>query len=115
MKKLLIILALLISANVNAFDLSKYKGQVSQELEKHSIKLDDLKKFKKDEIIAIVNQIKTVVKNKDFKNLSLKQLDMLKQAYTILKNAKVKDPELQKIMNKAIIMIDKTGIFNNKK
>lgn len=111
MKKILIMLALFATANAYAIS-AEYEAKIKQELARHNIKAQS---FSKEELMSVLTEFQKIVKKNGYEsqnNISAEQVQMLKQAYGHLKTQKIKDPEMQKIMNKAIQIIEHSGRMN---
>tara|TARA_Y100001960_G_C14645313_1_gene813029 strand:+ start:812 stop:1132 length:321 start_codon:yes stop_codon:yes gene_type:complete len=105
MKKLLIILTLFIATNAQAYD---YQAQAKKALAAQNM---DVSNISKAEMMAILSQFQTIVKQKGYDKISGPEKEALKQAYNHLKFQRINDPEMKRIMNKAISIIEESKML----
>ncbi|PPR10512.1 MAG: hypothetical protein CFH44_00192 [Proteobacteria bacterium] len=111
-KYILTLFALIISAQANAFSFSDLTDLFSSdEPEQKSITMPSAEELK---IKSAATSITSFFDSNSVMNITDDQKAMLKTSYDYLKQQEITDPKLKEVADKAIDLIDTSGIFNDK-
>ena len=110
-KYILTLFALIISAQANAFSFSDLTDLFSSdEPEQKSITMPSAEELK---IKSAATSITSFFDSNSVMNITDDQKAMLKTSYDYLKKQEITDPKLKEVADKAIDLIDTSGIFND--
>lgn len=110
-KYILTLFALIISTQANAFSFSDLTDVFSSdEAEQKSVTMPSAEELK---IKSAAASITSFFDSNSVMNITDDQKAMLKTSYDYLKQQEITDPKLKEVADKAIDLIDTSGIFND--
>ena len=110
-KYILTLFALIISTQANAFSFSDLTDVFSSdEADQKSVTMPSAEELK---IKSAAASITSFFDSNSVMNITDDQKAMLKTSYDYLKQQEITDPKLKEVADKAIDLIDTSGIFND--
>ena len=110
-KYILTLFALIISTQANAFSFSDLTDVFSSdEADQKSVTMPSAEELK---IKSAAESITSFFDSNSVMNITDDQKAMLKTSYDYLKKQEITDPKLKEVADKAIDLIDTSGIFND--